>query len=126
KVNAAFDEAAKINVAFDSARADTAQARFNTDYAPGLARDAAEQARRRADAEAAILPLLQRQEREYEQMLALAYQINNARDLQITENAQARFNADYAPGLGQRSASYLAEQRRVVAALQEQVAAEQV
>lgn len=90
---AALEEAARIDKAFDQARAESAQRSFNADYAPGLERDAAEQARRRADAEAALLPLLQEQERQYSDMLNLAHRINDARDEAMRNAAQQDMNA---------------------------------
>lgn len=124
QVNAAFDEASKINTAFDSDRSTRSQFDINRQLGV-VERDAAAQAQRRADAEAAILPLLQRQEREYEQMLATAHQINNARDEQFAQQSQRSVNSLLGVQDGARSPAYLAEQRRVVEALQAQVAAEQ-
>ena len=124
QTNAAFDEAQKINTAFDAARVDNSQVTFNRVLGVEQ-RDSAEQARRRADAEAAILPLLQRQEREYEQMLALAHQINNARSEQFAQQSQSGINSLLGVQDGARSPAYLAEQRRVVELFNQQAIAEQ-
>lgn len=124
QVNAAFDEAAKINTAFDTERSNRSQFDINRQLGV-VERDAAAQAQRRADAEAAILPLLQRQEREYEQMLALAHQINSARDQQIADNAQTDINRLVAPGLTPKSAFDVSEQRRIVELFNQQAIAEQ-
>lgn len=124
KVAAAFDEASKINVAFDNDRGQRAQ--FDVNRQLGVVeRDAAEQAKRRLDAESALLPVLQRQEREYEQMVTLAHQINNARDEQLALNSQRSFNSQLGVQDGARSPAYLAEQRRIVELFNQQAIAEQ-
>lgn len=123
QVNAAFDEASKINVAFDADRGARSQADVNRTLGV-TERDAATQAQRRADAEAAILPLLQRQERELEQQLALAHQINNARNEHVASSGQQQINSLLGVQTAPRDAGYLAEQRRVVGVFQEQAAAE--
>jgi lambda family phage tail tape measure protein len=86
-------------------------------------RDLAAQAQRRADAEAALLPILQKQEQELERQLQLTKQIDAARDAHVQNSAQSSINSLL--GVQQpRSGQYLADQRRVVEALQAQVAAE--
>ena len=124
KVAAAFDEASKINVAFDNDRGQRAQFDINRQLGV-VERDAAEQAKRRLDAESALLPVLQRQEREYEQMVTLAHQINNARDEQLALNSQRSFNSQLGVQDGARSPAYLAEQRRIVELFNQQAIAEQ-
>lgn len=95
---AALEEAARIDKAFDQARAESAQRAITTQVAPGLERDAAEQARRRADAEAALLPVLQQQEAAYEQMVRSQYDQLNAllgvADAGRDTSDQARRRAD--------------------------------
>ena len=115
ELNRAHDEASRVNAAFDIQRGENSQRAFNSLLGVGDT-DAAMQARRRQDAESALLPVLQAQEREYQQMVTLAHQINDARDEQLRMNAQAAFNSDYGVQ-GERSGAYLAEQQRAVAAL---------
>lgn len=93
ETTSAIEEAQAINKAFDQARAEVAQREINALVAPGLNQDIAEQARRRADAEAALLPLLQEQERRYSNMLDLAHRINDAFDQARAELAQREINA---------------------------------
>src|SRR5690606_37206649 len=95
---AALEEAARIDKAFDQARAESAQRDITAQVAPGLDRDMSEQARRRADAEAALLPVLQQQEAAYEQMVRSQYDQLNAllgvSDANRDTSDQARRRAD--------------------------------
>lgn len=115
----AMDEAQRINAAFNQQRAANAQRDFNALLGIGDGGDAAAQARRRADAEAAILPLLQQEERAYEAIYNEALRINAARDEHNRLLAQQDVNALLGVDT-QRSGAYLAEQQRVVAALTQQ------
>ena len=90
--NDAFEEASRINAAFNKNRIDLAQREISSLVGVNPA-DAAESARRRADAEAALLPLLQRQEAELQRQLQLANQIAIARQQAATEEAQRGFNS---------------------------------
>lgn len=111
----AQDEANRINSAFNDQRTTNAQRDINSVLGVGAA-DAEQQARRRADAEAALLPILQQEEAAYEAIYAEAIRINQARDEHNRLLAQQNFNTDL--GVDQpRSGTYLAEQQRVVAAL---------
>lgn len=111
----AQDEANRINSAFNDQRATNAQRDINSILGVGTA-DAEQQARRRAEAEAALLPILQQEEAAYEAIYAEALKINQARDEHNRLLSQQNFNADL--GVDQpRSGAYLAEQQRVVAAL---------
>lgn len=111
----AQDEANRINSAFNDQRATNAQRDINSILGVGTA-DAEQQARRRAEAEAVLLPILQQEESAYEAIYAEALKINQARDEHNRLLSQQNFNADL--GVDQpRSGAYLAEQQRAVAAL---------
>lgn len=116
--NDALQEAARINAALDSARGQSFRQNFEASLGIGST-DAAAQARRRADAEAAILPMLQQQERQYEAIYSEALRINQARDEHIRLMSQQDINSTLGVGDG-RSGAYLAEQQRVVASLTQQ------
>lgn len=115
----AMEEAQRINAAFNQQRAANAQRDFNALLGVNDGSDTAAQARRRADAEAAILPLLQQEERAYEAIYNEALRINAARDEHNRLLAQQDINALLGVDT-QRSGAYLAEQQRVVAALTQQ------
>lgn len=88
----AQEEANRINAAFDSQRQTNNQRDINSLL--GVSdNDGVEAARRRADAEAALLPILQAEENEYAQILDLANRINAARDDHRTQIAQRDINA---------------------------------
>lgn len=114
----AQDEANRINSAFNDQRATNAQRDINSILGVGTA-DAEQQARRRAEAEAALLPILQQEEAAYEAIYAEALKINAARDEHNRLLSQQNFNSVLGVD-DQRSGAYLAEQRRVVAALTQQ------
>lgn len=90
--NSAFEEASRINAAFNKNRIDLAQREISSLVGVNPA-EAAEVARRRADAEAALLPLLQRQEAELQRQLQLANQIAVARQQAAAEEYQRGFNS---------------------------------
>lgn len=88
----ALQEAAAMNRAFDTQRAAVSQREIGGLLGVGDS-DAAAQARRRADAEAALLPLLQQQERAYNSIYQEAQSINRARDEALRSQAQADINS---------------------------------
>lgn len=88
----AQEEANRINAAFDQQRMSNSQREINSLL--GVPdNDGVEAARRRADAEAALLPILQAEENEYAQILDLANRINAARDDHRSQIAQRDINA---------------------------------
>lgn len=90
--------------------------------------DAALQAQRRADAEAALVPLLQAQEREYAGMYDLAKRINQARDEARAQAAQQDFNSLLGVGDGDDAERRIRRQTdarsALVQVIQQQAAAE--
>lgn len=87
----ALREAQQIDRAFNAQRAAVSQREIGGLLGVGES-DAAAQARRRADAEAALIPLLQQQERAYAAIYNEAQQINRARDEALRSQAQMEFN----------------------------------
>lgn len=116
EMNKVWDEAKAINAEFASQRTASTQDFFNTQLGVSTV-DPAAQARRRADAEAALVPILQQQEREYTAIWDMAQKINEEFDRQRAMNAQRQFNQGFGVEAPQRSTEYLEEQQRVVRSL---------
>lgn len=123
----ALREAQQIDRAFNTQRAAVSQREISSLVGVGDS-DAAAQARRRADAEAALLPLLQQQERAYASIYNEAQNINRARDEAVRGQAQMDINQllGVADGDGEQRIRRQADARAALTGIIEQeIAAEQ-